>query len=250
MVTLRSAWDDPQATFVAFKGGNNAVNHSNLDLGTFVLDAAGERWAFDLGADDYNLPGYFGSKRWDYYRMRAEGHNTLVIAPDARPDQATKAKAPIERFQESPGRAFAIVNLSAAYVGRASAVRRGIMLSGHDVIVQDEIETDAPVEAWWFMHTGAEVKCDGTTAVMTQNGRQLTATLLSPAGAVFEVMPAEPLATSPHPERQQVKHTSVRHPRKLAVHLSSTKSPRIVINLTTGEKPAAPSGITPLANWK
>ena len=100
------------------------------------------------------------------------------------------------------------------------------------------------------MHTGAEVKCDGTTATLTQNGRQLTATLLSPAGAVFEVMPAEPLATSPHPERQQVKHTSVRHPRKLAVHLRSTKSPRIVINLTTGEKPAAPSGITPLANWK
>ena len=250
VVTLRSAWDDPQATFVAFKGGNNAVNHSNLDLGTFVLDAAGERWAFDLGADDYNLPGYFGSKRWDYYRMRAEGHNTLVIAPDARPDQATKAKAPIERFHGSPGRAFAIVDLSAAYAGRASAVRRGIILSGHDVIVQDEIETDAPVEAWWFMHTGAEVKCDGTTATLTQNGRQLTATLLSPAGAVFEVMPAEPLATSPHPERQQVKHTSVRHPRKLAVHLRSTKSPRIVINLTTGEKPAAPSGITPLANWK
>lgn len=250
VVTLRSAWDDPQATFVAFKGGNNAVNHSNLDLGTFVLEAAGERWAFDLGADDYNLPGYFGSKRWDYYRMRAEGHNTLVIAPDARPDQATKAKASIERFHESPGRAFAIVNLSAAYACRASAVRRGIMLSGHDVIVQDEIETDAPVEAWWFMHTGAEVKCDGAIAVMTQNGRQLTATLLSPAGAVFEVMPAEPLATSPHPERQQVKHTSMRHPRKLAVHVGALASPRFTVLLSPGGSSANPALPPALAEWR
>ena len=44
--------------------------HSNLDIGTFVLDAFGERWVVDLGADDYNLPGYFETggrgRRWTY----------------------------------------------------------------------------------------------------------------------------------------------------------------------------------------
>ena len=124
------------------------------------------------------------------------------------------------------------------------------MLSGHDVIVQDEIETDAPVEAWWFMHTGAEVKCDGAIAVMTQNGRQLTATLLSPAGAVFEVMPAEPLATSPHPERQQVKHTSMRHPRKLAVHVGALASPRFTVLLSPGGSSANPALPPALAEWR
>jgi hypothetical protein len=83
VAVLRSDWDNPQALFVGFKAGDNKANHSHLDLGSFVFDAAGVRWAMDLGADDYNLPGYFGGKRWNYYRLRAEGQNTPVINPDA-----------------------------------------------------------------------------------------------------------------------------------------------------------------------
>ena len=89
---LRSEWDNPQALFVGFKAGDNKANHSHLDLGSFVFDAAGVRWATDLGADNYNLPGYFSSlpgystgPRWNYYRLRAEGHNTLVINPGEHP---------------------------------------------------------------------------------------------------------------------------------------------------------------------
>ncbi len=48
-VFLRSAWEDKDAIFVGFKGGDNRANHSHLDLGTFVLDALGTRWALDLG---------------------------------------------------------------------------------------------------------------------------------------------------------------------------------------------------------
>src|SRR5262249_44702003 len=60
VATFRSAWHDPDALFVGFKAGDSKVNHSHLDLGTFVLDAMGSRWAVDLGADNYNLPGYWG----------------------------------------------------------------------------------------------------------------------------------------------------------------------------------------------
>ena len=83
VAVLRSEWENPKALFVGFKAGDNKANHSHLDLGSFVFDAAGARWAMDLGADDYNLPGYFGGQRWNYYRLRAEGHNTLVINPTA-----------------------------------------------------------------------------------------------------------------------------------------------------------------------
>lgn len=250
VVTLRSAWNDPQATFVAFKGGSNAVNHSHLDLGSFVLDAAGERWAFDLGADNYNLPGYFGKQRWDYYRLRAEGQNTLVIAPDAKPDQAPKARAPVTAFGAKPEASFGVVDLSEAYAGRASAVRRGFRLAGRDVLVQDEIETAQPTEVWWFMHTGAAVTCDGATATLVQNGRRLTARLLAPAGASFEVLPAEPLPTSPHPARQQEKRGPVKKPVKLAVHLPAASSPRIAVLFSPEAEPAAPAKLVPLADWK
>jgi hypothetical protein len=90
VVTMRSAWNDPDATFVGFKAGDNKANHSHLDLGSFVLDALGYRWGLDLGMEDYNLPGYFGGERWNYYRLRAEGQNTLVLNPSDKPDKTPK----------------------------------------------------------------------------------------------------------------------------------------------------------------
>ena len=63
---LRSDLRDRDAFFIGFKGGDNKANHSHLDLGTFVMDALGERWAIDLGGDEYNMPGYFGKQRWSY----------------------------------------------------------------------------------------------------------------------------------------------------------------------------------------
>ncbi|NQT52537.1 heparinase II/III family protein, partial [bacterium] len=108
---LRSAWEDPDAVFVGFKGGDNRANHSHLDLGVFVLDALGQRWAVDLGGDYYNLPGYFGRQRWTYYRLKTEGHNTLVINGQ---NQDTRAKAPIVAFDSTPTRAFAVADLTQA----------------------------------------------------------------------------------------------------------------------------------------
>jgi len=36
---------DAGAAFVGFKGGDNAASHAHLDLGEFVYDAGGVRWA-------------------------------------------------------------------------------------------------------------------------------------------------------------------------------------------------------------
>src|SRR5262249_33040917 len=101
---FRSAWNDPNAFYVGFKGGDNKANHSHLDLGTFVLDAFGQRWALDPGPDDYNLPKYFGSERFNYYRLKTEGHNTLTIGGA---NQNAKAEAPLLAFLTTIDRALA-----------------------------------------------------------------------------------------------------------------------------------------------
>ena len=44
--------------FLFCQGGKNGCTHGHLDLGSFVLDALGERWSMDFGGDDYALPGY------------------------------------------------------------------------------------------------------------------------------------------------------------------------------------------------
>jgi hypothetical protein len=43
VATFRSDWNDSNAFYLAFKGGDNKADHSHLDLGTFVFDALGAR---------------------------------------------------------------------------------------------------------------------------------------------------------------------------------------------------------------
>jgi hypothetical protein len=237
VVTLRSAWDDPQAVFVGFKAGDNKANHSNLDLGSFVLDALGVRWGLDLGADDYNLPGYFGRQRWEYYRLRAEGHNTLVLNPANGPDQDPAAAATIASFDPPPAdgssaNARARADLSAAYRARPGTVTRQIELRAPAptapgaapaaVVLRDTVRAEAPAEVWWFFHTRAAVALTESdrTAQLTQDGKRLDVRLGRDVPGRFEVRDARPLPSSPNPERQN-PNTGI---RKLALHYPAIRN--------------------------
>ena len=249
---LRSAWADPKALFVGFKAGDNKANHAHLDLGTFVFDALGVRWATDLGSDNYNLPAYFGKNRWTYYRLRAEGHNTLVLNPGSGPDQDPKAAARLLRFESHPERAFAIADLTQAYQTNASKVWRGLALLDRDkLLVQDEIQASHPAEVWWFMHTPtkADIDADGHAATLHQGQAQLRVQILAPAAARFQLLDAQPLACSPHPEGQ-ARNEGI---RKLAIHLTGVSDSRIAVLLrpitpaTTQPQPAPK--LVPLSEW-
>ena len=244
VVLFRSAWNDPNAIFVGFKGGDNKANHSHLDLGSFVLDANGVRWAVDLGSDNYNLPGYFGSKRWTYYRLNTESHNTLFIN---KKNQDPRAPAPITHFDSRPDFAYAVTDLSAAYKASAKKVRRGIALvQRRHVLIQDEIEIKGKKsEIEWGFLTSANVSIDGGIAELKKNGKHLQVEILSPAQAQFEILSANP----PKPQKQQPDV------KKLAIRLA-VNSPvqRIVVRITPyqeNEKPAEYNKpVVPLKDWK
>ena len=252
-VSMRSAWDDPKAMWIAAKGGNNAFNHSHLDLGEFVLESGGQRFAIALGPDNYNLPGYWSGRtpdgqRWTYYRLRAEGHNTLVIDPGMQADQPHDARAGITRFHDGGAKgAFALIDLTGAYPP-TSRVLRGIrLLPGPVAIVQDEVLASAPVELWWFMHTRAEVDIapDGRSATLTQNGVKLYARLVGAAQAKFTAMPAEPLPGSPNPAGQ-ARNADV---RKLAIHRPAAKDERWMVVFLPEPRTPVPA-LRPLDEWK
>jgi len=221
VVFFRSAWEDPKAIFIGFKGGDNRVSHSHLDLGTFVMDAGGYRWAVDLGPDNYNLPGYFGKNRWTYYRLSTPGHNTLTLGGE---NQNPRAKAPIIGFGSSPARAWAVADLSSAYAAQAKSVLRGLtLISRREVLVQDELVVAEPVDVVWSLHTPAKVELMGNEALLSQGDWRVKAQILQPAGAHFEVTKADP----PPPQAQQpnVRKLLVRLPGavgelRLAVLLS------------------------------
>ena len=191
VATFRSAWMDPQALFAGLKGGDSGGHHTHLDLGTFVFDGKGQRWAIELGRGNYSLPGYFTDKRWTYYRTGTVGQNTLMFAGQ---NQIPGAVAPITAFYRSPSVSYAIADLGRAYGVPANSIRRGLaMFEGRKFLVQDEIGGDKPDPVRWGMHTRAKVAVnagDPAAMVLSQEGTKLGARILSPPGAQFSVVSA------------------------------------------------------------
>ena len=246
--TLRTSWGDTNAGFVGFKAGNNKANHSHLDIGSFVYDAGGKHWAVDLGADNYNLPEYFGKQRWNYYRLRAEGNNTLVVNPDKGPDQSTNADCPITLCTDRTNACVAVGDLGAAYPALTSA-KRGVRLANDGSLrIQDELDSGGKeISTLWFMHTPAKITIspDGRSATLSQEEKTLRALLISPADGRFESMDAVPLSSSPNPPGQKVNKGIT----KLAVRSTCKNPETIIVDLIPDGTASSPLPITPLASW-
>src|SRR5215469_9411447 len=124
---MRTGWSDPDALFVGIKGCSGQSDHAHLDLGSFVLDAAGVRWASDLGPDDYDLAGYWDSgkdgQRWKYYRLNNLSHNTLALNGHLQDPTATSQ---VLRTGSKESFRFMVVDLRAAYSLDAASLLRGV----------------------------------------------------------------------------------------------------------------------------
>ncbi|GIM30253.1 hypothetical protein CPJCM30710_29190 [Clostridium polyendosporum] len=245
VATLHSSLLESNDSFVGFKAGKNNLAHSDLDIGTFVYDSLGVRWFCDLGSENYNVPGYWNmginGRRWQYYRKRAEGHNTLVINPGLKPDQNVYANTKIELFKSDTKRSFAIADITDAYKKDALSVKRGVILfkNSGQMLVQDEISTNKPSDIWWFAHTPAIIKIssDKKSALLLKDGKTLKISILSPVEANFNKMEAKSLPSSPTPANQTYNAV-----QKLYIHLNNAQNTTISIIMS----PITPSKTEPL----
>ncbi len=232
VASFRSCWQD-DALFIGVKGGDNQANHGDLDIGTFVLDACGVRWACDLGRETYDIPGYWNHSpeggRWNYYRKRAEGHNTLLINPSEKWNQDPMAKAEIEDFQVSSAKASAVVDMTSAYAHLADSVRRKVIFKKNEpgIILEDSLQLKNKSEIWWFMHTTADIELieQNRAAILKKDQQKLSVKIIDPAEAVFSIREAKPLPVSPDPaEARENKGV-----KKLAINLKEIKGIKIVV---------------------
>lgn len=257
VVYMRGAWRDDSAAWVGFAATDNwDFIHGQLDQGTFVFDALGQRWATDFGADNYGLPGFWdkdmGGVRWKIYRNRAEGHNTLVINPGStHEDQHPMAKGKIVDFAADAQSPFAIADLSDAYKQNgALKVRRGVKLLDRKVLlIRDELTLANPAEVWWFMHTQAEiaVAADGRSATLSQGGKEVEAILLAaPQEAKFAASDAERLATSPGPTAGEIGAQGY---RKLAIQIEGATQLELAVALVP-KGSSVDRDTAALAAWK
>jgi hypothetical protein len=254
VATLRNSWTSENATFVGFKAGRNGIAHSHDDLGSFILYGLGEKWFVDLGTEHQTYLGHQHSyKRWEFYRIRAEGHNTLVFNPKPNsPDQNSKGATKIGRYESQPQEAFLTCDLTDAYEGVTKA-QRGLRLldNRNTVLVQDEIEMPGPSDIWWFAHTPAKITIgpDKRTASLSQKGKKMAVVLLSPANAELIAMDAAPLPSSPNPAKQELN----RNYRKLAIHCQGQKltvALAMTIHYDFEEPATAKPILTELSSWK
>ncbi|AQT66997.1 Heparinase II/III-like protein [Anaerohalosphaera lusitana] len=191
VITMRSAWEDPDALFLSIKTGYNQVNHGHLDLGNFEIEALGLRWARDLGRDDYNLPGYWNSRkggtRWTYYRLNSLSHSVPLLAGEGQDPTGKAHFIDVELNCDQP---CAVLDMSSAYSDHAKRVRRGIALPNGrkgPVLIQDEyyIPNDKPTDVVWAMTTDADIKLNGSEATLTLKGEKMIARIISPSNAAF-----------------------------------------------------------------
>ncbi|MBR4308231.1 MAG: hypothetical protein IKT58_01415 [Oscillospiraceae bacterium] len=238
IASFRSNPGDAAQIYTAIKSGSNQTNHTDLDIGTFVMEAMGEAWFVEMGKDNYNLPNYMSrtsdtSGRWTYYRKRAEGQNTIVINPGTLGGQDVDAKCQITDYQSTYDGGYAVVNMKNAYdsYGATSAKRSLALFDNRTrVRLRDEINCSSESTIYWFAHTKAEISIssDGKTAILTQNGKKLQAQLATPDGAKFTKMDAKPLSSSPNPSEQNANEGY----RKLVIKLTKTTSASITVIFT------------------
>ncbi len=233
IVIMRSNYRDENATYAAIKGGYNFINHGDLDIGTFVFDSMGERWAEELGPGNYDAPGYFmnlpAGGRWKYYSKRAEGQNTLVINPDFTiDDQYVLAEAEVVAFEESDDGGAAKIDMTDAYsMNMAKSVVREFELFDNrsSLRISDTVECLVRSDIYWFMHTRAEIEisADGKTAILTINGKQMRAQLHN--DGVFSV--TDPISVNGKNEYDG----DFEGIRRLTVFLEGVKSAKITVTL-------------------
>ena len=198
---MRTAWTDPAAIYVALKGGSPSVNHAHMDVGSFVMEADGVRWAMDFGMQDYNSLESKGvklwgkeqdSQRWQVYRYSNLAHNTLTVNNGL---QIVAGNAPISSSSATPQFLNATADLTELYKGLLAKANRGLAIVNQAyVVVRDELETTPnPATIRWTLLTSATVTLvEKNRAELTKDGKKLIVQVQEPADVTLKTWSTEP----------------------------------------------------------
>lgn len=202
---MRSAWFERGAAFAGYHCSPNSPVHRNFDSGTFIFDSMGVRWATELGADSYVIPGYWNTENNPVYRVRTEGQNCYVINPGKGSGQRFESEDKIIKTESKPRGAYGVMDITDAYKDDVTKAARGVMLGDNrqSMTVRDEIDFKKESDFYWFMHTSAGVDIiDNNTAILS-SGTQMKFELISNQPLTLDVMDAVPLNSEVSPQNAE-----------------------------------------------
>lgn len=198
---MRTSWTDPAAIYVALKGGSPSVNHAHMDVGSFVMEADGVRWAMDFGMQSYNSLESKGvdlwnkaqnSQRWEVFRYSNRVHNTLTVNDEL---QLVDGQAPITASSNTPPFLNAVTDLTELYKGALAKASRGLAIVNQAyVVVRDELEVSSnPATVRWTLLTPANVNIiNKNRAELTKDGKKLIVQVEEPADVTLKTWSTEP----------------------------------------------------------
>ncbi|MCO6045074.1 heparinase II/III family protein [Aeoliella sp. ICT_H6.2] len=198
---FRTSWTDPNAMFLAAKGGRASTNHGHMDAGSFIFEADGVRWAVDLGGVNYNTyeqkginiwDRKQGGERWKMYRYGNWTHNTLTVN-----DKEHNVDGFAELTNYAPlieDRGELEVDLSKVLPDVQQASRQFVFdAANRQVTINDQLEGVKPgAEIRWTLVTRAKVDIDGNHVTLAQDGKQLAVTLDSKTSGSWTATPYDP----------------------------------------------------------
>ncbi len=144
---MRSGWNDPDALYVGVKMGTPGASHAHMDVGRFIFEADGVRWAIDMGGEDYDRlekrgvdlwNGAQGSQRWEVFRYNNKAHNTLTF--NDKP-QSIKGKVQIKDWRDSTRLRYVAMDLTPVYEGQVRYAERAVaMVDDSYAVIEDRVE--------------------------------------------------------------------------------------------------------------
>ena len=184
IATMRSSWDK-NALFVGLKTGQTTVNHSHLDLNSFVVHAFGKPLLIDLFVWPYaHYLGFFEieSKRWDFEGNHTIGHNTLLVNGQGQ-RHGEKHNGRIINFSSRPNLQFAVGEANSAYGDVLNKFHRYItMVDGKMVVVVDEVKANGSQQLEWLMHYDKNIsKNEDGTFTVSNNKTRLDVQFMRPS---------------------------------------------------------------------
>jgi len=199
IIKLVGKTETGKTVLLVAKSGHNDGHHSHTDVGTFIINVAGESLLPDAGRGLYSKQ-YFRQERYENIFNNSYSHSVPRIGGQlqaAGPEFGGHKQfhgTIVEQGQHNDSK-FVVIDFHMAYdLPDLRRARRTLNLNPATGIVtlEDEFVFDAaPMAVEEAFITWSQVDVKGGTALITGERGSLKLTVLEPAGAVFTLQSLE-----------------------------------------------------------
>lgn len=174
-IYARSAWDNPDATWLSLIAGRYVESHAHRDQGSLLLFK--REWL----AYDANIQSSTGL-------TQEEAAHNLVRLHEGGEDipQRTETTSVVRAAGRGDGWFFVAVDTTPAYGGRDGVAHVGrslLFLEPNTLVVFDYVDTSAGISQTWQLNTPVPPAISGDQATITGQATTLVVRRLAPASA-------------------------------------------------------------------